>query len=415
MANIKTKNKQNPKLQQSVLSDGRASLYLEFYLGRTETPVVDDDGNPVYYTEGAMKGKQKYKIKHDRRKENLNLYIWIAPRTQQERIQNKNTLALAEKIRFEREQRLLEDREGYRLKKERIANFHDFFQEYIDTYTKADKRMIEMAHRRFRAFLSETPAYMMYDRIIRPQQLTKEMMLAFVEYLKAHGKGEGPQSVFQRFKKVIAYAVEKEILSKNPCMGITIKVDEKTLKKEILSPEEIERLMATHYANENPVIQRAFLFSLFCGLRWCDVSDITFRNIDYANKLLIFEQNKTRGHSSASGVIIPLNDDILSLVGNPATEEERDSLIFPLPSHTACLKAVKRWVKRAGISKHITWHCARHSFGVNLLNRGANIKTVSTLLGHSSLRHTEKYTRANDDLMVKAINSLGSVSYASPE
>lgn len=62
MANIKTKNKQNPKLQQSVLSDGRASLYLEFYLGRTETPVVDDDGNPVYYTEGAMKGKQKYKI-----------------------------------------------------------------------------------------------------------------------------------------------------------------------------------------------------------------------------------------------------------------------------------------------------------------------------------------------------------------
>ena len=55
MASIKTKNKQNPKLQQSVLSDGRASLYLEFYLGRTETPVVDDDGNPVYYTEGAMK------------------------------------------------------------------------------------------------------------------------------------------------------------------------------------------------------------------------------------------------------------------------------------------------------------------------------------------------------------------------
>lgn len=74
--------------------------------------------------------------------------------------------------------------------------------------------------------------------------------------------------------------------------------------------------MATHYANENPVIQRAFLFSLFCGLRWCDVSTITFRNIDYANKLLIFEQNKTKGHSSASGVIIPLNDDILSLVGD---------------------------------------------------------------------------------------------------
>ena len=65
-------------LFQQYLSDGRASLYLEFYLGRTETPVLDEDGNPVYYTDGAMKGKPKYKIKHDRRKENLNLYIWIA-------------------------------------------------------------------------------------------------------------------------------------------------------------------------------------------------------------------------------------------------------------------------------------------------------------------------------------------------
>lgn len=322
MANIKTKNKQNPKLQQATLSDGRASLYLEFYLGRTETPVLDEDGNPVYYTDGAMKGKPKYKIKHYRRKENLNLYIWIAPRTQQERLQNKNTLALAEKIRFEREQQLLEDREGYRLKKERISNFHDFFEEYIENYTKADKRMIQLAHRRFRAFLKETPAYAMYDRIIRPQQLTKEMMLAFVEYLKAHGKGEGPQSIYQRFKKVLTNAVEKDILPKNPCDGITIKVDEKTLKKEVLSPEEIKRLMETHYANENPVIQRAFLFSLFCGLRWCDVSDITYRNIDYANKLLIFEQNKTRGHSSASGVVIPLNEDILSFVGQPETADD---------------------------------------------------------------------------------------------
>ena len=59
-------------------------------------------------------GKQKYKIKHSRKKENLNLYIWLHPRNQQERMQNKNTFALAEKIRFEREQSFLEDREGYR-------------------------------------------------------------------------------------------------------------------------------------------------------------------------------------------------------------------------------------------------------------------------------------------------------------
>ncbi|WP_287210362.1 integrase [Muribaculum sp.] len=109
MARIENRKRQNPKLLQSELSDGRASLYLEYYIGRTETPVIDEDGNQVFYTEGAMAGKPKFRIKHTRKKENLNLYIWLHPRTSQERLQNKNTLALAEKIRFEREQSFLED------------------------------------------------------------------------------------------------------------------------------------------------------------------------------------------------------------------------------------------------------------------------------------------------------------------
>ena len=102
MAKIETKNKQNPKLVQTTLKDGRASLALEYYLGRSESPVLDDEGNQVFYTSGAMSGKPKYKVKHNRKRENLNLYIWIHPRSPQERTQNRNTLALAEKIRFER-------------------------------------------------------------------------------------------------------------------------------------------------------------------------------------------------------------------------------------------------------------------------------------------------------------------------
>ena len=97
MAKIENRKKQNPKLQQSELSDGRASLYLEYYIGRTETPVLDENGEQVFYTEGAMAGKPKFKIKHTRKKENLNLYIWLHPRTPQERLQNRNTLALAGK------------------------------------------------------------------------------------------------------------------------------------------------------------------------------------------------------------------------------------------------------------------------------------------------------------------------------
>ena len=52
MAKVESKNKQNPKLVQSELQDGRASLALEYYLGRNETPVLDENGNHVLYTEG---------------------------------------------------------------------------------------------------------------------------------------------------------------------------------------------------------------------------------------------------------------------------------------------------------------------------------------------------------------------------
>lgn len=136
------------------------------------------------------------------------------------------------------------------------------------------------------------------------------------------------------------------------------------------------------------------------------MKSLTFSNVDYSNRLLKFEQNKTRGHSANSGVVIPLNDGLLRLIGEPTGDQTKDSPIFPLPSYEMCLKALKRWVKRAGIEKHISWHCARHSFAVNILNNGANIKTVASLLGHSGLKHTEKYTRAIDKLKEDAINSL---------
>lgn len=86
--------------------------------------------------------------------------------------------------------------------------------------------------------------------------------------------------------------------------------------------------------------------------------------------------------------------------------DDLNTSLFNLPSYENYSKSVKRWVKRAGINKHISWHCARHSFAVNILNNGANIKTVASLLGHSGLKHTEKYTRAVDKLKSEAINSL---------
>lgn len=396
MAKNDAKVTDNPKLKQKALSDGNFSLYLDYYLGRVN---VKDEKT------GEITNKVQ------RKREFLHLTLLASPRTPLERQQNKETLALAQKIRFEREQELKESMHGYRLKKDRDINFIDYFRAYIDGYTKKDIRMMQIALNRFIDFLKDTPEYNKFSFRIKPEQITRDMIEAFTEYLQSRSVGEGAKSIYARFKKVIKYAIEHDVMIKNPCNGIIIKVDEQRLKKEVLSQEEIQTLIATHYENENPNIRRAFIFCLYCGLRYCDVKDLTFENVDFANKRLNFEQSKTKGHSTSSSVIIPLNEGILKLIGEPQQPDNRTALIFPLPSYEMCLKALKRWVKRAGINKHISWHCARHSFAVNILNNGANIKTVASLLGHSGLKHTEKYTRAVDSLKQEAINSLPELNF----
>lgn len=380
----------NPKLMAQSLSDGRDSLYLEFYLGFTT--VESRNGNT-------------YK-KANRETERLGLYLWQAPRSPLERQQNKDTLALAKKIRFERGQQMLESVEGYRLQRVKDTNFLDYYQSYIDGYTKKDLRMLQISFSRFKDFLKDTPEYNQYVGRITPKHITRDMVETFTEYLQSRGRGEGPKSIYARFKKVIKRATDEGLFHKNPCAGISMTIDEHQLTKEILSLEEIRQLVNCHHEKENQNIRRAFIFCLYTGMRFCDVRELTFANVDFANRLLKFEQNKTKGHSVSSGVVIPLNDGLLKLIGTPTQAENRSELVFPLPSYEMCLKSLQRWVKRAGINKHISWHCARHSFAVNILNNGANIKTVASLLGHSGLKHTEKYTRAVDDLKQKAIDSL---------
>lgn len=414
MARPKNLSKQNPKLLQKTLQDGRASLYLEYYIGRHETPELDDDGNQVFYSDGAMKGKPKYKVTHNRKKESLNLYIWLSPRTQQERLQNKNTIALAEKIRFEREQEFLEDREGYRLQKEKEPNFHDFFRKlYSDetTFTQSSKLSFRWIHNRFIKYLELIPRYQRYVKFLRFENLTNEIVVGFAEWLKGECKGEGARKSFFYFKKACGMAIDEGLMKKDPCKGIVIRCDTNVLTKDILTPEEIERLLNTRYKQERPDIQRAFVFSLFTGIRYCDVKELTFNNVDFSSRTLRFNQAKSEGRSAHSAVVMPLSDDLMELIGKPDNPADTSAKIFPLPHTGICRKHILKWVEAAGINKHITWHCARHSFAVNVLTAGANIKTVSSLLGHSSIKMTEKYLHVIDSQKKDAMNSLGPISF----
>lgn len=89
-----------------------------------------------------------------------------------------------------------------------------------------------------------------------------------------------------------------------------------------------------------------------------------------------------------------------------ANASERKGLIFNLPTHARALRVLKEWTQKAGIQKHISFHCARHTFITMLIDNGAGIKTAASLAGHSSTRHTEKYIHVIDHQKQKAVDNL---------
>ena len=395
----------NPKLGGKLLSDGRVSLFLDYYFGFTSV-----------YSES----QDKMVPKKQRRREMLNIYILQKPRTPQERQEYKDGIALADKIRRDKANALDNEYKKEALKKKKASvNYLDYFQEYIDAYTKKDVRMIQIALQRFKDFLRDTPEYSIYEKRIKPEQINNEMVEAFTEYLQSRSIGEGAKSIYQRFKKVYkACAIKCNINYQRPFVdnegkSITITIDEDAIVKDFLSPEEERLLMETHYTGENPEIRNAFIFCLYTGMRFCDVRDLNFGNIDFANRLLTYEQNKTKGHSKHSSVTLPVTDALLELMGDQPEGRAKSELVFALPSHTMCLKALRRWTKRAGIDKHITWHCARHSFGTNMAataaQKGFSVRVVQEMMGHSSLKYTERYTRVVDEQKKRAMAELSKI------
>lgn len=408
MAKLLIGIKDNPRLEQRALANGHVSLYLVYYLGRQSEAVLDKNGEPVLYKHGKMAGKPKYRVRHIRRKESLDLYLKAKPRTPEEKKLNEDTKQLAKKIREQREEQLYENKEEYWLIKKISMNMLDFFDNFVKTAKLADRRVLEGAMKNFRDFLREQ--YPQYSFKIKANEMDRDMMKKFADYIVEHHRGEGAETYFKRFKRIVNYAVEKCVISKSPCTGFTPPKRSDILAKDILSQEEMKQLFATHYEGENQEIRRAFAMTCLTGIRRCDIVLLTYDNVDYSNRLLRFRQSKTQHSSKNSGVTIPLNDTLLSIIGKKK-DEAQDNYIFHLPSDTMCFKALRHWTKRAGIDKHITWHCGRHSFATSLLNNGVNIKVVSSLLGHSSLIYTEKYLRAVDKQKVEAINSLPSLTF----
>lgn len=345
-----------------------------------------------------------------RKVESLKLFL-IPETSRADKQKNKETLKLAEAIRAKRVVEVRNKEFGFKSDYAEETNFYDYYVAITEKRLGSDSRGNWGNWRSCLKHLEK------YDSNLKKRtfaDIDQEWVQGFRDYLdkeacawgcdyreriKDHPLSRNSKlSYFNKLRACMNQAVEERIICKNPVLGVErFKEEEGT--RMYLTIDEVKTLAQTEC--EYPNIKRAFLFSCLTGLRRSDVLRLTWGDIhkqdDYTR--IIFTQKKT-----GSLEYLDISAQAAELLGERGKPNENVFTDIHSPSCTN--EAIKRWVLRAGIQKEITFHCARHTFAVMMLDLGTDIYTVSKLLGHRELSTTQRYAKVLDKNKQAAVSKI---------
>ena len=200
-------------------------------------------------------------------------------------------------------------------------------------------------------------------------------------------------------------AYKKALISVNPCalVDISEKPQAQPSERDYLTADELKILAAAPAPNEQ--VKAAFLFSCFCGLRLSDIEGLTWGAIRQNGNAW---QVETRMQKTRQILYLPLSDAARSFLPDRGNKGPED-LVFTLPKRVTTQWGVTQWVKRAGIAKNISFHCARHTFATMALTQGADLYSISKLLGHTNVATTQIYATIIDQRKQDAANLLNGI------
>lgn len=322
------------------------------------------NGNGSYYLDWFQNGKRHY--------EYLKLYTILSDRpTKAEREANRESLKLAQQIRNQRENQLIAEPEG-------ITPVHKRKQSVI-TYlgTNAASKGSQMMAEHFREFMN--------GRELQMQNLTKEHIQQFSEYLTENLNGNTANAYFSKMRTALKRAIAEKVIPADILLDVEAPKKQETIV-DFLTADEISQIAQSDL---NPKVKKIFLFSCFCGMRYSDIRNLTWGNITDDFRLKFSQQKTQTSNGKQTGItFLPMNPQAIALLGE---RKDNDIKVFEVPLQQTCDKALKSIATKLGIKKTLHFHIARHSFGVILLENDVDIYKVSKLLGHKSVQTTIKH------------------------
>lgn len=318
---------------------------------------------------------------------------------------NEEARLVAETMRREREQALLDEING--IQRTGTGYLDSFFKFYEDCMREYEgSRTIQM----WESALSHLHIFEKRDDLVFAD-IDEDWVKAWKHYLEydavvlrgTHKKlARNTASVL--FQKVVCCfnkARQKKLITFSPFDGVK-GIKREDSHRQYLTKEELDRLAATPFQNAD--VKNSFLFSCLTGLRFTDVITLTWSEIiEEKDRMYV----ATMMDKPDRMIYIPLNASARKLIGERGIATD---LLFPSVKHNRSVnRAISRWVARAGIQKHITFHNARHTFATQLLSNDVDIYTTQKLLGHTNISTTEIYAKLVDEKKVRAIDALDSL------
>lgn len=375
----------NPKepirLRRRLLGTGYTSLYLDIY----------------------REGRRRY--------EYLHLYL-VPEKTRADKEKNRDTLQLAEAIRAKR---VVEFRNGVYGFKDTSKSEVRFFDYYLALAEQKRRKESAGNCKTWKSFYRFLATYEPRKNITI-SMITKEWVAGFREFLDRQATtlmsserkaavpkplSENTKSIyFSKLQTCLNQAVKDGIIASNPSYGTGFSKKEST--RMYLTIDELKKLAGTDC--ENAQVKAAFLFSCLTGLRRSDVLRLTWDDVYRQGGFtrIIFKQKKTSGLE-----YLDITDEAAKLMGERG--KPADSVFADIKTPSTTNSIIRRWVKRAGINKAITFHSARHTFATMMLDLGTDIYTVSKLLGHSEISTTQIYAKVLDKNKQAAVSKIPSV------
>jgi len=288
------------------------------------------------------------------------------------------------------------------------------FQHYLDTFTEYLKechcadRTVETYGYNLEKFFRFLEAH--YPRINSMEKVTKDIVQDYQQYLATYRNRAGnPLSNKTQILKLIivrsffSYLVRQDLLLRNPASSIRLPKEERRITRNILTEKEILRLLETLNGQDPLSIRNRAIIELFygCGLRTTELCLIKIRDLDLKEQTVTIVRGK-----GGKTRIVPIGQyatyyiqRYLDKARNRMLKGKRiDSGILFLTrrgnafNNTTINSSVMRSLeKKLGTKKHLSCYCMRHSVASHLLARQVDITYIAKLLGHSSLRTTQKY------------------------